>query len=169
MTMRIAERAGVPIRLTKFMAYHYGLEDGDDMVAAARASLDKAVARGFPVLLARQEENVAQFWAGADVEVEGDPAIQQVIRWNLFQLMQASFRVHGHGIGARGLTGRSYEGHYFWDTEIYVLPFLNYTAPDTARAVLKFRYDMLPQARACLLYTSPSPRDRTRSRMPSSA
>ncbi|AKQ41601.2 kojibiose phosphorylase [Aurantiacibacter atlanticus] len=147
-TMRIAGRAGVPVRLTKFMAYHYGAEDGDDMVAAARASLDKAIARGFPALLARQEKNVAQFWAGADVEVEGDLAMQQVIRWNLFQLMQASFRVHGHGIGARGLTGRSYEGHYFWDTEIYVLPFLNYTAPDTARAVLKFRYDMLPQARA---------------------
>jgi alpha,alpha-trehalose phosphorylase len=146
-TLHIAGRAGTPIRLTKFLAYHYGTEDSGKSNAVG-TSLDQAVARGFTALLAEQEENVAQFWASADVELEGDPATQQVIRWNNFQLMQASARVHGHGIGARGLTGRSYEGHYFWDTEIYVLPFLTYTAPDAARAVLKFRYDMLPQARA---------------------
>jgi alpha,alpha-trehalose phosphorylase len=70
-----------------------------------------------------------------------------VIRWNLFQLLQASERVEGHGIGARGLTGDSYEGHYFWDTEIYVLPFLIYTNPQMARALLKHRYDMLNKAR----------------------
>ena len=34
------------------------------------------------------------------------------------------------GMPAKGLTGHGYEGHYFWDTEIYVLPFLIYTSPD---------------------------------------
>ena len=71
-----------------------------------------------------------------------------MIRWNLFQLLQASERVEGHGIGARGLTGRTYEGHYFWDTEIYVLPFLLYSQPRIARGLLKHRYDMLDKARA---------------------
>ncbi len=146
--IRVAGRAGAPVRLTKFLAYHHAPEGAEDMRAAARRGLDHAVSSGFPALLARQEDAVGQFWEGADVEVEGDPATQQVVRWNLFQLMQASARVHGHGIGARGLTGRSYEGHYFWDTEIYVLPFLIFTAPDIARAVLKFRYNMLPGARA---------------------
>jgi alpha,alpha-trehalose phosphorylase len=56
----------------------------------------------------------------------------------LFQLLQASQRVEGHGIGTRGLTGQTYEGHYFWDTEIYVLPFLIYSEPRVARALLKF-------------------------------
>src|SRR5215831_16554459 len=46
------------------------------------------------------------------------------------------------------LTGQAYEGHYFWDTEIYLLPFLTYTSPRTARNLLTFRYKMLPQARA---------------------
>ena len=49
---------------------------------------------------------------------------------------------------AKGLTGQAYEGHYFWDTEIYLLPFLTYTSPRIARNLLAFRYKMLPQARA---------------------
>ncbi len=49
---------------------------------------------------------------------------------------------------AKGLTGQAYEGHYFWDTEIYLLPFLTYTSPRIARNLLTFRYKMLAQARA---------------------
>ena len=48
---------------------------------------------------------------------------------------------------AKGLTGKAYEGHYFWDTEIYLLPFLIYTSPQIARNLLIFRYKMLTQAR----------------------
>jgi alpha,alpha-trehalose phosphorylase len=146
-TFRIAAQAGKPIRLTKFLAYHYEAEGSGDMAEATGESLDEAIARGFQGLLAAQEEKTADFWASADVQIDGDAPTQQVIRWNIFQLLQASARVHGHGIGARGLTGLSYEGHYFWDTEIYVLPFLTYSAPEAARAVLKFRHDMLPEAR----------------------
>ena len=49
---------------------------------------------------------------------------------------------------AKGLTGQAYDGHYFWDTEIYLLPFLTYTSPKIARNLLTFRYTMLPLARA---------------------
>jgi alpha,alpha-trehalose phosphorylase len=56
-------------------------------------------------------------------------------------------RVEGHGVSAKGLTGRGYEGHYFWDTDVYVMPFLTYTSPRQARNLLSFRYGMLPQAR----------------------
>jgi trehalose/maltose hydrolase-like predicted phosphorylase len=54
----------------------------------------------------------------------------------------------GAGVPAKGLTGKAYEGHYFWDTEIYLLPFLIYTSPQVARNLLIFRYKMLAQARA---------------------
>ena len=46
----------------------------------------------------------------------------------------------------RGLTGEGYEGHYFWDTEMYLLPFFTYTNPDTAKALLTYRATILPQA-----------------------
>jgi alpha,alpha-trehalose phosphorylase len=62
--------------------------------------------------------------------------------------LQASARAEDTGVPAKGLTGKAYEGHYFWDTEIYLLPFLTYTSPRIARNLLMFRYNMLPQARA---------------------
>ena len=73
-------------------------------------------------------------------------AVQQVLRWNIFQLMQAAARAEGAGIGAREV-GETYEGHYFWDTEVYVLPFLVYTEPRTALNLLRFRHSMLDKAR----------------------
>ena len=70
------------------------------------------------------------------------------MRFNLFHIHQASARTDGMGVPAKGLTGHGYEGHYFWDTEIYVLPFLIYTSPQVARNLLRFRYRMLDAARA---------------------
>ena len=55
--------------------------------------------------------------------------VQQAIRFNLFHILQASARAEDAGVPAKGLTGQAYEGHYFWDTEIYLLPFLTYTSP----------------------------------------
>jgi alpha,alpha-trehalose phosphorylase len=134
----------------KFLSYHYGERTTPREIRAQTAwTLDRALEEGFDTILERQRAYVAAFWERADVEVEAGatPEKQQVIRWNLFQLLQASARAEGHGIGARGLTGQTYEGHYFWDTEIYVLPFLIYTAPPMARSILKFRYDQLDKAR----------------------
>ncbi len=44
------------------------------------------------------------------------------------------------------MTGTGYGGHYFWDTEIYTIPFFIYTTPQIARNALRFRYTMLPAA-----------------------
>ena len=97
------------------------------------------------------------FWRRSDVRVKdiredvtkrSTVEIQQAIRFNLFHILQASARAEDTGVPAKGLTGQAYEGHYFWDTEIYLLPFLTYTSPRIARNLLAFRYKMLPQARA---------------------
>ncbi len=73
--------------------------------------------------------------------------MQQAVRWNLFHLAQATWRAEGAGIPAKGLTGDAYDGHYFWDTETWVLPFLAYTQPRIARNLLRFRHSMLDKAR----------------------
>ncbi|UFN47986.1 hypothetical protein LPC08_18495 [Roseomonas sp. OT10] len=146
---RIHACPGLPIRLTKYMGYHFddrrAPEELRDQVSW---TLRDAKEAGFEAIAAGQAEAAAAFWATSDVEIRGDARKQQVIRWNLFQLLQASRRVDGAGIAARGLTGRAYEGHYFWDTEIYILPFLTYTAPRIARSLLRRRHQQLPQARA---------------------
>ena len=77
----------------------------------------------------------------------GSERTQQAIRFNVFQLAQAARPRRPAGVPAKGVTGSGYEGHYFWDTEVYVVPFLSYTLPHVARNLLHFRHRMLPTAR----------------------
>ncbi|RME32991.1 MAG: glycoside hydrolase family 65 protein, partial [Deltaproteobacteria bacterium] len=149
-------RPGKPIQLIKFISYHSSRSAPcTELAERSERTLDRCMRDGFDALLQAQREYLDDFWSRSDVEVEGDPALhkrpagelQQALRWNLFQILQASARAEGTGIPAKGLTGQTYEGHYFWDTEIYVLPFLTYTAPRVARNLLKFRHSMLDKAR----------------------
>ena len=101
----------------------------DELAERAERALDRAGGLGFEGLAAGQQVCLDRFWDRADVEVRGDVELQQVMRFNIFHIHQASARTDGMGVPAKGLTGHGYEGHYFWDTEIYVLPFLIYTSP----------------------------------------
>jgi len=145
----VAAREGDPIRLTKYVSYHTsrGVPPLELADRCAR-TLTRARAAGRTQLEAEQRAWLDDFWARSDIEVDGDPAAQQAIRWNLFQLAQASARTQEAGIAAKGVTAGGYDGHYFWDTEVYVLPMLAYTHPNTARKLLRFRYQMLDAARA---------------------
>ena len=133
--------------ITKWLAYHYGREDAGDLADRAGLTLHRAKAGGYDSALAEHERAVADFWERSEVVWEGGPAGQQAMHFSLFTIMQASLRGEGHGIPAKGLTGTGYEGHYFWDTEAYVVPFLIHTSPDVARSLLMHRVRMLPDAR----------------------
>ena len=143
---------GVPIRVTKYVAYHSSRSvPASELVDRSSRTLDRATRDGFETLVGVQRSHLDRFWERADIRVgtAGDDGgrLQQAIRWNLFQLAQASWRAEGSGIPAKGLTGQAYEGQYFWDAEVYVLPFLTYTQPRIARNLLRFRHSMLDQAR----------------------
>ncbi len=142
----------VPIRITKFATYQTSRSvPVPELIDRCRRTLDRTVAGGFDPIAAAQRENMARFWDRADVRLQtrtNPVGHQQAVRWNLFQVAQASWRAEGAGIPAKGLTGPAYEGHYFWDTEIFVLPFLTYTQPRIARNLLRFRHSMLSRARA---------------------
>jgi len=139
---------GEPLRVSKFVAYHWAAEAAEgDLAARAGRTLDRAVRDGYDMVEFDHRRHVEDFWARSDVRIDGAPEIQQAVRFNLFQLMQATARGEGLGVPAKGVTGRGYEGHYFWDTEIYVVPFLIHTSPHWARQALAFRCDMLGAAR----------------------
>jgi alpha,alpha-trehalose phosphorylase len=147
---------GVPIELFKFISYHTSRSaDAEELCRRTERTLDSAREHGFEKLLEGQKNYLADFWDRSDVLIDGHPdpkdrltsGIQQALRWNLFQIIQAAGRAEGTGIPAKGLTGQTYEGHYFWDTEIYVMPFLIYTAPRIARNLLRYRHSMLDKAR----------------------
>ena len=149
-------QSGKTIKVTKFMAYHVSPALAAEKLAAeVEGTLDQAQARGFAPLLQEQQQQLADFWNRSDVQLTGDPErtqhraeeLQQAIRFNLFQIFQASCRLAGWGIPAKGLTGQAYDGNYFWDTEVYLLPFLIYNLPQIARNILGFRYKMLDHAR----------------------
>jgi alpha,alpha-trehalose phosphorylase len=145
---KVDAKPKVPIRLVKYLAYHTSRRAPvEELCQRAEWSLDRAAQIHFEGLLKSQREHLDDFWRRSDVEVEGDDRIQQALRFNLFQMCQATARAEGVGIPSKGLTGDGYEGHYFWDTEIYVLPFLIYTEPRIARNLLKFRHSHLEQAR----------------------
>jgi alpha,alpha-trehalose phosphorylase len=147
-----------PIQLTKFMVYHTSQSaSAEELCGRSEWTMDRVVAQGFSELRASQQRYMDDFWRRSDIQVTGvredrtqrsTVEIQQAIRFNLFHILQASARAEDSGVPAKGLTGLAYEGHYFWDTEIYLLPFLTYTSPRIARNLLAFRYNMLDQARA---------------------
>lgn len=139
---------GKTFRLTKFISYHTSRSAAPkELCQRAARTVDRAVSQGFDKVLSGQQAFMDAFWSRSDVQVYGDPQVQQCIRFNLFHILQATARVEGAGLPAKGLTGQGYEGHYFWDAEIYVLPFLIYTAPRVAKNLLRFRYTMLDKAR----------------------
>ncbi len=145
---RVNAKAGVPIRVTKFVAYHTSRGvPARELVDRCRRTLDRVGDEGLGGLIARQREWMDAFWSRSDVVIEGHDDLQQAARWCLFQLAQAAARADGRGVPAKGVTGSGYSGHYFWDTEIYVLPFLAYTTPLWARNALRMRALMLPAAR----------------------
>jgi len=136
-----------PVRLLKFISYHHDRTDRvEDLKARTHRTLDRAMRHGASQIRDQQRAYLDEFWRVSDFEV-GDDAIQQAVRFNIFHILQASARAEDTGVPAKGLTGHGYEGHYFWDTEIYLLPFLIYTQPQIARSLLMFRYRELDQAR----------------------
>ncbi|MEU4219529.1 HAD family hydrolase [Actinoplanes sp. NPDC026623] len=138
---------GRTVTLTKWLGYHYGPDTDTDLGERVAMTLHRARSAGYPASLAAHEDEVRAFWDRSDVVWEGSPAAQKALRFSLFSIMQATLRAEGHGMPAKGLTGTGYEGHYFWDTEVYVLPFLVHTSPDVARSLLMHRVRMLPDAR----------------------
>jgi alpha,alpha-trehalose phosphorylase len=154
----IEARQDCPIQLTKYIVYHTSnTASAQELCGRAEWTLDRVTVQGFQQLLSSQEQYLDDFWRRSDVRIKdvredrtkrSTVEIQQAIRFNLFHVLQASARAEDTGVPAKGLTGKAYEGHYFWDTEIYLLPFLTYTSPRIARNLLIFRYNMLPQARA---------------------
>lgn len=144
-------KEGETVVLYKWIAYTSVLDMEENSREALspfiHEVLQKAKVEGFNQLLDKQRAYMESFWEKADVQIQGDEKLQQGIRFNLFHVMQALGRDGRTGMGAKGLSGEGYEGHYFWDTEMYVLPVFAYTDSTLAKALLDFRYDTLDEAR----------------------
>jgi alpha,alpha-trehalose phosphorylase len=139
---------GQRLRLVKFLGYGWSSQRSVPAVRdQVEAALAAALRSGWEGLLAAQRDYLDDFWDRADVELEGDAELQQAVRFALFHTLQASARAEGQAIPAKGLTGPGYDGHTFWDTEMFVLQPLTYTVPQAAGDVLRWRHATLDLAR----------------------
>ncbi|WP_322748424.1 MULTISPECIES: glycoside hydrolase family 65 protein [unclassified Frankia] len=139
---------GQKLRFVKFIAYGWSVQRSLPALRdQAAAALTAARQTGWAGLLTEQRAYLDDFWARADVEVDGDAEVQQAVRFALFHVLSASARAERRPIPAKGLTGPGYDGHTFWDSESYVLPVLTYTVPNAAADALRWRQATLPMAR----------------------
>ena len=91
-------------------------------------------------------------WETSAIEVSGDRFAERALRFAAFHLIGAAPRTAEGGIGARLLSGYGYLHHVFWDTDIFVVPYLTLTQPDLARTHLGYRYRGLEGARRKAAY-----------------
>jgi len=139
---------GEKLRIVKLISYGWSsLRSRPAIHDQVMAALSAARQTGWQGLLAEQRSFLDNFWANADIELDGDPEIQQALRFAIFHVLQAGARAEGRPISAKGLTGPGYDGHAFWDAEIFALPVLTLTLPHAAADALLWRHLILDKAR----------------------
>ncbi len=151
---RIAETFVTPLVEGKPMHFEkraitYTSRDVDNPETMAAESLERLREQSLQDIVKEHVDAWADVWKRTDVIITGDARAQKALRFNNFHL--ASLANPGDelvSIGAKGLHGNGYAGVYFWDTEIYMLPFYTHTDPAAAKALLKYRYHFLDDARA---------------------
>ncbi len=145
--------AGEVLTITKYVSYGWS---STRSVPALRdqvmAALVSARLTGWQGLLDAQRAYLDHWWDVADIQLEGDgehvAALQQAVRFAAFHVLQAGARAERRGIAAKGLTGTGYDGHVFWDSEMYVLPLLVATMPRSSEDALRWRLSTLEDAKA---------------------
>ncbi|MDR2571517.1 MAG: family 65 glycosyl hydrolase [Oscillospiraceae bacterium] len=144
------------LHVDKKVVMIYDMTKANDLWENGQAALRELSFISFEDALFAQREYWTKHWDVSDVIIEPSdigqaersvPEEQQGIRFCSFKMAQTynggSVR---HNVGAKGLTGESYNGHTFWDTEAYCLPFYLFTNPEAAKTLLMFRYNTLPNA-----------------------
>lgn len=147
-TFEIEARSDRPLTVEKTVAiYASHLTDGEDPIQLAEKKIEESGT--YAQLQTQSLMAWKKIWDRIDVQVSGDRLVQKMIRLHLYHTMVSvspHSKDYATGIPARGLHGEAYRGHIFWD-ELYVMPFLNFNFPDTARSALLYRHQRLPAAR----------------------
>lgn len=98
--------------------------------------------------VAAHKKAYAQYFAPMDVTIEGDSDADGWLRFASYHTAISADRHSSvHGVAAKGLSGERYNQFVWWDCEIHQLPFFLFTAPETAKHLLMYRYNRLDQSR----------------------
>jgi len=147
MTFRAKENETV--RIIKYISVVTSRDYKEEELAHKSLKLiGQAEKKGFSSLKKEQMEAWQRRWEKADVEIKGDTADQQGIRFNLFQMFSTYYGEDPRlNIGPKGFTGEKYGGATYWDTEAFVFPvYLSVADKEVARNLLLYRYNQLEEA-----------------------
>ena len=136
------------LTVEKYAGFFTCIDKVNDIETCARNAALKCRETGFNSLLQTQTEFWKKHWEIGDVVIEGNLTDQQAVRFSLFQLRQQLAVTNQCSVGATGLTGPNYSGKVFWDTEMYLMPYYNFTNPESQKELLMYRYRILDVARA---------------------
>jgi alpha,alpha-trehalose phosphorylase len=137
---------GQTVTLYKYAIFADSLRCADCRAAAA-VELRSAKAEDITALYGAQREYVEAYWQRACLEIDGDRDLENAVQYNLYQLLQSVGKDEQGNIAAKGLSGEGYEGHFFWDTEMYIQPFFTLTNPEITKNLIAYRYAILGEAR----------------------
>lgn len=113
----------------------------------AYSEMEKAISIPLKEFYEKQEEYLDDYWENCLVEIHGDDEANLALRYNLYQLIQSVGKDRHSNISPKGLSGEGYEGHYFWDSEMYIQPFFTNTNPEISRQLIAYRYETLEAAK----------------------
>ncbi|GAA4417681.1 glycoside hydrolase family 65 protein [Nibrella viscosa] len=99
-----------------------------------------------PRLLQRHEAEWNKLWQ-SDIVIEGDPESQKAVRSALYHLYSFAREGTAYSLSPMGLSGLGYNGHVFWDTELWMYPALLVLKPEMAKSMLEYRFERMPMAR----------------------
>ena len=137
---------GQKVTLTKYTVFSDSVRK-EDPLAALKEDLAETMSKDLSYYYEAQKKYLDEFWDRSEMEIIGDEKLNRAASFNMYQLLQSAAKDPYCSIAAKGLSGEGYEGHYFWDTEMYMVPFFVLTNPQLAREILVYRYKTLPKAR----------------------
>ena len=138
---------GETVRLLKYTIICDSIRYGEQVQVATEQWLKKALSVDVSDLYQQQENYLKGFWDSCDVTIYGDEELGDAVHYNLYQLIQSVGKDPHCNISAKGLSGEGYEGHYFWDTEMYIQPFFTLTHREVAKNLIRYRYTTLEHAK----------------------
>lgn len=137
---------GQSVTLEKYTVFTDSIRFSDCRRAALE-EMEKVWSRPLEVHYAEQKAYMNDFWSRSMLEIKGDDDLSIALKYNMYQLLQSAGKDEYCNIAAKGLSGEGYEGHYFWDTEMYMQPFFTLTNPEISRNLIAYRYSILDAAR----------------------
>ncbi|PKM85077.1 MAG: family 65 glycosyl hydrolase [Firmicutes bacterium HGW-Firmicutes-11] len=137
---------GETMRLIKYAVFCDSIRCDNSREQAA-LELEAALSLSIDEHYENQKQYMTDYWKNCHVEIDGDDEMNLAVRYNLFQLIQSVGKDQYSSIAPKGLSGEGYEGHYFWDAEIYIQPFFTITNPLIAKDLIEYRYETLDMAK----------------------